>query len=178
MSRGRRYDFSPLPGFKNGEAAMMTAILEEAAERLFDVLSYTDATMLHFIPTGSYLSIATLAKHMAVCDAIQVQRISGKKAPDEMLALLGDASPGSLKNSKQGDETADGLVAAIRELRSSYILPNLATVEDIDTLIEPRGGIDTVRKILMHLIWHWTYHSGQVGLTLLQAGYDYTWAFA
>ena len=36
----------------------------------------------------------------------------------------------------------------------------------------------TVRGVLMHLVWHWTYHSGQVGLLRRLWGHArYKWTF-
>jgi uncharacterized damage-inducible protein DinB len=36
----------------------------------------------------------------------------------------------------------------------------------------------TVRGVLMHLVWHWTYHSGQVGLLRRLWGQGrYKWTF-
>jgi len=178
MSRGRIYAFKPLDGFENEGVAAAAAVLEEAAERLYDVLSFVDKAKLHFIPEGSYLSIARLVKHIAWAEANWVSRLCGVKAPDELIALFGNPTPQRLSELREGDETAPELSAAIRRLRSEFSIPSLAKIENIDAAFEADRGPKTVRQVLSHLIWHWTYHSGQVGLTLLQAGYDYQWTFA
>ncbi len=178
MSRGREYTFRPPGGFKDREVAMMAAMLVEAAERVYDVLDHADYEKLHFIPTGSYLSVARLVKHMAWAEAGWIGRLCDKTAPPELLALFGDLAPGKLSDLVEGDETALELCGAIRRLRSEFCLPALADIDDVDRPFEAKSGPNTVRQVLSHLIWHWTYHSGQVGITLLQAGYDYQWAFA
>lgn len=178
MGRGRRYDFKPLENFKSSEVAIAAAMLDEAAERVYDVLGEADLEKLNYIPEGSYLSIARLVKHMAWGEAVWIAKIVGKKAPEELLESFGNPGPQNLRTIPRGDETAEELCDAIRRLRSGYTMPALASVVDIEARIVADNGPRTVREILSHLIWHWTYHSGQVGLTLLQAGYDYQWTFA
>ena len=178
MSRGRRYDFGPLDGFRNAEVARAAAMLEEAAERLYDVLGHADFDMLHFIPEGSYLSIARLVKHMAWAEAAWIRRITGTEAPASLVVTFGDPAPQKLSSLAEGDETSEELCGAIRRLKTEYCHPALASIGRIESGFDANRGPNTVREVLDHLIWHWTYHSGQVGLTLLQAGLDYQWAFA
>ena len=57
--------------------------------------------------------------------------------------------------------------------------PALAVLEDIDAEIDGGSRPLTARGVLMHLVWHWTYHSGQVGLLRRQWGeLRYQWTFA
>jgi hypothetical protein len=65
------------------------------------------------------------------------------------------------------------LIAVCRRVRDDVTLPYLKGVQDID---EARmGDGTTVRGVLMHLTWHWIYHSGHIGLVRLEWGSDYTW---
>jgi uncharacterized damage-inducible protein DinB len=178
MSRGRDYSFKPRAGFKDSQVATAAAMLVEAAERICDVLSYADEEMLHFIPAGSYLSVARLVKHLAWAEMGWVGRLCGVTPPKDLVDLIGDPSAGRLPDMTEGEETTEELCAGIRRLQSSFSLPALAGIDDIDSPFEAAKGPNTVRQVLSHLIWHWTYHSGQVGITLLQAGHDYEWAFA
>ena len=178
MSRGREYAFNRPDGFKSSEVATAAAMLVEAAERICDVLSYADSEKLHFIPTGSYLSVARLVKHIAWAEMGWVGRLCGVSPPKDLVDLIGDPSAGRLQDMSEGEETAEELCAAIRRLQSSFSLPALAGLDDIDSPFKADKGPNTTRQVLSHLIWHWIYHSGQVGITLLQAGHDYQWDFA
>ena len=178
MSRGRKYTFSPTAGFKNSDVAVAAAMLIEAGERVYDVLSNVDDQKLHYVPEGSYLSIAKLVKHMAWAEMGWLSRLCEKKPPEELTALLGDPAPQKLANQAEGGETAEQLVTGIKKLRSEFSVPALAGIEDFDAPFDAEKGPNSVRQVLSHLLWHWTYHSGQVGITLLQAGYDYQWSFA
>jgi len=51
----------------------------------------------------------------------------------------------------------------------------LGEVEDIDEVLEKEGVTFTVRGVMGQLAWHWTYHSGQIGLLRLLWGSDYQW---
>ena len=178
MSRGRKYTFLPPPGFKNRDVAVAAAMLIEAAERVYDVLSNTDDAKLHFVPQGSYLSIAKLVKHMAWAERGWLSRLCAKKPPEDLDALFGDPAPQKLAQLEEGSETAEQLIAGIKKLRSEFSIPALMEIEDFDAPFAAEKGPNSVRQVLSHLLWHWTYHSGQVGITLLQAGYDYQWGFA
>ena len=37
---------------------------------------------------------------------------------------------------------------------------------------------DNLDACLQHLAWHWTYHSGQIGLLRKFLGHEYQWQFA
>ncbi len=46
-------------------------------------------------------------------------------------------------------------------------------VPDADAKLMEDGS--STRGVLMHLCWHWVYHSGHIGLLSFEAGYDYEW---
>jgi uncharacterized damage-inducible protein DinB len=56
-------------------------------------------------------------------------------------------------------------------------LPGLSTTIDLDQHLDQSNQAMTVRGVLWHLIWHWTYHSGQVGLLRRLWGSRYKWTF-
>ena len=178
MSRPRKYHLVGMSHFKNPEIGYFATLLDEASERLYDVLHSADERQLHFVPEGTYLSMAKLSKHMIWGEAAWVQRLGDEDVPVYADDLLGDMSPGRLDSIEEMDETAAELIDAGRRLRADFSIPILRGLSDLDMKIDAERGPNTVRQILTHLLWHWTYHSGQVGFILLQAGYDYTWEFA
>jgi uncharacterized damage-inducible protein DinB len=64
-----------------------------------------------------------------------------------------------------------------RRARQEVTAPALAVLDDVDRVVPDPKRPMTVRGVLMHLIWHWTYHSGQVGLLRRQWGARYQWMF-
>ena len=163
--------------FTNPEIGYFAALLDEASERLYDVLSTADVRQLHFLPDASYLSMAKLAKHMMWGEAVWIRRLGEEEIPPYLGELLGDLSADNLASAGETDETSAELIDAGRRLRADYSFPILRSLADLDMKLDAVRGPTTVRQILTHVLWHWTYHSGQVGLLLLQAGYDYQWEF-
>jgi uncharacterized damage-inducible protein DinB len=73
---------------------------------------------------------------------------------------------------------ADELISYCRAVRQTVTKPALASVDDIDRELDTTGGLATVRQVLMHVVWHWIYHSGQVGLLRrLWGSSRYKWTF-
>ena len=177
MSRQRRYHLVGMDHFRNPEIGYFGALLEEASERLYDVLHSADKRQLHFVPEGTYLSMAKLAKHMIWGEAVWIQRLGKEEMPAYIGELLGDMSPNKLDAIEKTSESAAELIDTGKGLRADFSLPVLRSLRDLDMKINAPRGPDTVRQILTHVLWHWTYHSGQVGLLLLQGGYDYQWEF-
>jgi uncharacterized damage-inducible protein DinB len=63
-------------------------------------------------------------------------------------------------------------------VRHEVTLPGLSRIQDLDACLPDDPRQMTVRGVLWHLIWHWTYHSGQVGLLRRLWGSRYKWTFA
>ena len=77
------------------------------------------------------------------------------------------------------DSTSGGPMATLinicRRVQSEYSHPRLAGIEDIDKVQEKDEFTFSVRGVMGQLSWHWSYHSGQVGLLRLLWGSDYQW---
>ena len=65
------------------------------------------------------------------------------------------------------------LIAFCRRVQESFTFPALAKVTDIDTPFEAGERTVNVRGVVDQLQWHWSYHSGQIGLLRLLWGSDY-----
>ena len=176
--RPRKYDIRPVTGFANQGAAYATAMLDELSERLFDMISDLPQEALDYIPDGSTNSIAMLAVHMAWGEASWIARVTQVTIPPELheslLAGKQDAS-GELPPSSA---TVAELIDYCRRVRQDVTKPALKQVEDIDLEVGDERRPMTARGVLMHLVWHWTYHSGQVGLLRRLWGRTrYQWTF-
>ena len=176
--RGRKYDFSPVSGIPNRDIAYAVAILDELSERVFDQISDLPEEALEFVPEGSYLPIGKLVLHMAAAEAGWVSRISGKAMPLDLDNELKGFGREGLVNPFTATKNASKLIELCKRVREEVTKPRLSGFSDIDAPFENERGPSTVRQGLMHLTWHWIYHSGHIGLTRLLWGSDYDWTFA
>jgi uncharacterized damage-inducible protein DinB len=108
-----------------------------------------------------------------------IRRATGADAPTDMRERLDPVGRALPAGEQVAPELSAGdLVAYCRRVRDEQTLRALAGVLDIDTPVPDPDRPTTVRGILMHLIWHWTYHSGQVGLLRdLCGASEYRWTF-
>ena len=177
-SRPRRYDIRARPECASPEIGYAIAALDELSERLFDLIADLPQEALDFVPPGTTNSIAMLTVHMAWAEAGWISRVTGTRLPSELEQLLApgaqDAS-GELPPFSMGVER---LIDLCRCARQEVTLPALSSLHDIDAEARDQRRPMTVRGVLMHLIWHWTYHSGQVGLLRRLWGARYKWTFA
>jgi uncharacterized damage-inducible protein DinB len=133
---------------------------------------------MDFVPDGATNSAAMLTIHMAWAEASWVSRATGYHTP----SLLAEA----LLPGKQGPTGILGafsccssdLIAVCGRVREEVTLPGFSTLPDVDAPLADDPHSMTVQGVLMHLVWHWTYHSGQVGLIRRLWGSRYKWTFA
>jgi uncharacterized damage-inducible protein DinB len=170
--RGRRYDIQPADGVVNGDAALALAMLDELVERLVDLIADLSPAELSAVPDGCANSIQMLVSHMAWGEAGWVSRATGATVPPDLAERL----PSQPFEAQPLD--AEELIALCRDVRERFTRPALAEVDDIDATFTDTHETNTTRRGLMHLVWHWTYHSGQVGLLRRIVGRRYQWRFA
>lgn len=177
LGRPRRYDLQPRPECVSPEVGYAIAALDELSERLFDLIADLPQETLDFVPPGTTNSIAMLTVHMAWAEAGWISRVTGTRLPSELEQLLApgaqDAS-GELPPFSMGVER---LIELCRRVRQEVTLPVLSSLHDVDAEVRDQRRPMTVRGVLTHLIWHWTYHSGQVGLLRRLWGARYRWTF-
>jgi len=175
--RPRRYTLTVSPDFRNPEAAEYAAALGELRERVYDQIVDLPEEAINFAAPGTTLSIGWLATHMALGEANWMSRTAKAAVPASILS-----HPDARLFTPYGTAPATfGPAARLIELgrlvESDATLPTLMTLEDLERRTS-HSALTSVRKVLAHLLWHWSFHSGHVGLIRLQWGSEYDWTFA
>jgi uncharacterized damage-inducible protein DinB len=173
--RPRRYALEPPAGFVDIELAHQVAMLRELAERVCDQISDLPEEALDYTPGDTKLSISRLVLHLLWAETTWVRRISGLELPQ---TLADSIQPGGLEQFGEQPPTgytAAGLIDLCRTTQNSYSEQALREVRDIDSVRKSDGSTYSVRGVMGQLVWHWTYHSGQIGLLRLLWGSDYQW---
>ena len=178
IGRPRTYRFKSLADGIRDEVDVFIDSLNELAERVYDQIEDLSLDALNFEPADSYLSIAKLFMHMASSDVRWVGRLSGAEPSEDLVADITGMTNVGMKERFTTDIPATRLIESCRRIRGGYTIPMLRDISDIDTPTGLQNGPYTIREVLMHLCWHWTYHSGHIGLTRLLWGSDYQWTFA
>jgi uncharacterized damage-inducible protein DinB len=178
LGRARRYDIYPVIGMTDSNVAYAVAMLDELSERLYDLISDLTQEALDYVPQGMTNSIAMLVVHIAWAEGSWISRATGYAIPPDLEACLLPGRQDASGELPVSSSPVDILVAYCRAVRQNVTMPALASVDDIGRELETTGELRTVRQVLMHVIWHWTYHSGQVGLLRrLWGGQRYRWTF-
>ncbi len=173
--RPRRYALEPPAGFVDIELAHRVAMLRELAERVYDQISDLPAEALDYTPGDTKLSISRLVLHLLWAETTWVRRISGLQLPQ---TLADSIQPGGLERFDEQPPTgytAAELIDLCRAVQNSYSEQALRELRDIDSVRKSDGSTYSVRGVMGQLVWHWTYHSGQIGLLRLLWGSDYQW---
>ena len=121
--------------------------------------------------------IAALAIHLAWAEKNWIRTITGCAVPADLDVQL---EPGNLLPEGEPvvtSATAAALVVLCRRVRDEVTYPALVSMADIDVVTKSQPRSFTPRGVLMHLIWHWTYHSAHIGLIRELWGSDYRWTF-
>lgn len=177
IGRPRRYDLQPVAGFVNRDVGLAVAALDELLARVIDQFEDLPRDALDFAPEGTPITVAALVIHLAWAEMGWIERITGCAVPDDLRARL---EPGNLLLKGEpvvSEERVTGLIELCRRVRSEITYPALATLADADVVLESGSRPMTPRAVLMHLIWHWTYHSAHIGLIRELWGSDYVWTF-
>lgn len=184
QGRPRRYDFVGANGYNDDFVAYVVPILDELLERVVDQIDDVPSQALAFHPAGSWFCLGWLPLHLAVSEYRQMQRLAraiGFAEPELAPAVLSQIEHGGRETS--GDVPAEILQApvlidAMRRVREDLTVPVAREILDCEQRIENAERLSTPRNVLMHLVWHWTYHSGHIGLMRLEYGLDYEWVMA
>lgn len=172
IGRPRRYSFPPAAGYAHPHAAWAVAALDELSERLFDLIADLPAEVLDCRPSEELNSIAMLTVHVAEAEAGWIARATNQAVPRSIRDAL-SAGRGRCPS----PYTADQLEDLCRRVRREVTQPFLGPVRELDAEIGDGDRAVSPRGALMHLIWHGSYHMGQVGYLRYQAGLDYQWTF-
>jgi uncharacterized damage-inducible protein DinB len=175
IGRPRRYTLEPPAGFANSELAHGVAQLQELAERVYDQIVDLPGEALDYTAQDTTLTISMLVLHMAWAEGLWIRRISGAEIPDSLNKEIEKGSLGKLSEPPPPGYAASTLIELCRRVQRDYTQPTLAKIEGIDAVLTAEGSTFSVRGIMGQLAWHWTYHSGQIGLLRLLWGSDYQW---
>ncbi|MCU0521222.1 MAG: DUF664 domain-containing protein [Anaerolineae bacterium] len=178
--RPRRYDLQPPTdvAFSCAEIALGAAALDELRARVIDQIEDLPPEALSFVPDRTTLSIAALVEHLVWAELDWIKRASGAAAPDDLSAeveVAGRAVPAG--DCAPLDVGADVLVTLCHRIRDEFTVPALARLSNPEARLVVGGPALTLREVLLHLAWHWTYHSGQIGLLRELWGAGYGWRF-
>ena len=173
--RPRRYGQPPLSGFANPELSAMAAWLRELAERVYDQIADLPREALDFSPEDTKLSIGRLTAHLAWAEATWVSRITREPIPEELRRTLDIGALTDFDKPPVPSGTGAELIAFCRRVQEGFTASALSGVADIGAALEAGGRTVNVRGVVTQLQWHWTYHSGQIGLLRLLWGSDYQW---
>jgi uncharacterized damage-inducible protein DinB len=175
--RPRRYDLEPVSDFANRFAGYAVAALDELTERLFDLIADLPQEALDYVPEGATNSIAMLVVHMAWAEAGWIARVTHAPVPADLEQRLQPGRQGASGELPPFSADGGALIALCQRVRREVTVPALVALADVDAEVPDPQRPMTVRGVLMHLIWHWTYHSGQVGLLRRLWGARYRWTF-
>ncbi len=178
QGRPREYGIRPVPGFADERVAMAAAALDEFRARVIDQIEDLPREALTFAPTGTTLTIAALVAHLVWAEVGWLERFSGTTAPSDLRAAV-DAAGRAVPTGVQviPDLDAEALVSLCERVGEELALPVLTRLTDIEVELPNEDRPMTPRAVLMHLIWHWTYHSAHIGLIREQWGSGYAWTF-
>jgi uncharacterized damage-inducible protein DinB len=177
-SRPRQYDLTPVPTLPHPEAAYAAAAIDELRERLCDIIADLPPEAMNYLPEGAGNTIAMLTVHMAWAEATWVARATGQAIPPALGKALLPGKQGPSGDLIAYSNGATDLITLCDQVRQEVTLPGLSRIQDLETPLADDPRDMTVRSVLWHLIWHWTYHSGQVGLLRRLWGSRYKWTFA
>lgn len=159
---------------------MYAAMLDELRARVIDQIGNLPEEAMSYQPENTDLSIAVLVVHLVWAEAGWIQNMTGCQAPPalrEMIDPVGSALPAERvpPHVEMGKEE---LVSLCEHIAKNYTILALRDSDiQLDTVIFLGTQSMTPRGIFHHLLWHWTYHSGQIGLIAEQWGGGYTWTF-
>ena len=173
--RGRFYRITPMDGFADRSMAMKASWMDEMRERVYDQIEDLVPDALNQEAPGTGLTIGKLTIHLAWAEALMVQRISKTPPPDDLKAALDPGAKAVIRDAPRPVPPAKGLIELCRRVRDEVTLPAIRDLKNPDEPCWEDGS--TPRGILDQLLWHWVYHSGQIGLIRFEWGSDYIWSF-
>ena len=152
------------------------AALDELHERVYDQIVDLDEAALGFRAPGSEITIGWLVVHLISGEADWVARLSGSPLP----GWLASAPPiRAIRpyGERQPDFGSAGMLIELgRQTLDTWTRPVLRGRATWDATVS--GALPAVGDVLAHLVWHWSFHSGHIGLVRLQSGSEYEWRFA
>lgn len=182
--RARRYDFTAAPEFRHPLIGFAVAALDELLERVVDQVDDLPPEAFRYVSPGGWFCLGWLPLHLAVSEYNVIRKMAARlgqepvSAGAELETLLRYGALQSDGTTPENLKDARLLVDTMRTVRSEVTLPVCRTIRDPEETLPDAERLSTPRNVLMHLLWHWTYHSGHIGLMRLEWGSDYEWVMA
>ncbi len=182
--RPRRYDFQAEDGYSDPFAAYAVSALQELLARVIDQIEDLPPEAFGYTAPSSWFCLSWLPLHLAASEHSQMLRLA------RGLGLaLPQLEPQTLSALEYGALEADGtvpaglnhaplLIEAMQAVRRTVTAPLCRQIPDAQRQLKDAGKLSTPQSVLMHQFWHWTYHSGHIGLMRLEWGSDYHWVMA
>lgn len=171
--RPRLYEFKAPAEYRDERIGRLAAAIREMRLRVYDQIEDLPRDALNFVSVNSTLSIGRLVLHMAYSELSQLRKFSRMEIPPDLQEALTDGALEAFERAPAPSPPAHTLHELCERVWSEVTVPYLADVEDINQARLEDGS--TLEAMLMHLIWHWIYHSGHIGLIRLEWGSDYEW---
>lgn len=187
--RARHYPWSLDTRFTNLEIEQQIALMGELIERAIDQVHDLPSSALLFRPERVWFSIAQLMLHMSRSEYEQMRFLLPVAGLDEAdpdvprldSGVLATLELGRINSTNPVPERLSDPVL-LREtahaVHREFTIPVCARIADADAKLEDRCSFSTPRDLVTHMNWHWSYHSGQIGLLRLQWGDNYVWTMA
>ena len=177
--KGRPRDYQFLNFDKPMTPALFADIFQELRARVEDQIEDLSVDELDHHFSEFRLSIRWLFLHLSWAEMNWLQRITGVEVPEDLRAFF---NPGRLETYQDTRKSMEASPASeclrqSRRMADEYVVPIFGSSSiDFDAPVEGRPNF-SYGRICSHLIWHWTYHSGQIGLMRLLLEKDYSWSF-
>ncbi len=171
--RPRRYDIAATSDYVDPEAGFAAVWLAELRERVVDQIRELPPQALNYVSGPTKLSVARLVRHMAWGEVEWMKKIGAPPPARDLALILETDALNGFRSDPEPALSAEQLITAVRRAAAEVVEPALRTAGDLDAVVIDDGT--TLRGVLMHLQWHWIYHSGQIGLLQFEWGSDYEW---
>ena len=174
QGRPRRFQLAPLGDPLGAELSFALGMLEEMALRVVDQVDHLPPEALNYTGPNSTLSVGRLVLHLAGADLTMLSAAVGFVPDPGWVARLDEGKLAGFSVPPGDLSRAPEELRAYLKYRRDHLLAACQAPGFLDRPVD-HPYCTTARALLGHLVWHWSYHSGQIGLTAMEAGYDYVW---
>lgn len=163
IGRGRNYVFR-LDG-SLGAHAHQFAMIEEQSLRVQDLIADLPEDVCNRVPDWGENSIYYLGMHMVGAEDHWLAVTTGNEAQ-----RFGSIKPGQTFTLQEFNE----YLQSVRPRSIELVRACLADA----SVFKPCKQFNALTSVIDHLMWHWIYHSGQIGLLRRFFQKRYKWQFA
>ena len=182
--RPRRYDFRSDETCRDAVVGFAISTLNELLERVADQIVDLPPEAFSYSSPGSWFCLGWLPLHLAWAENHQMMRIAGglgipqPHLDDDIETRLSHGALQSDGTVPAELQDASVLIDMMHTVRDSVSIPVCRLIDDATRVIPKADRLSTAQAVLMHQFWHWTYHSGHIGLMRLEWGSDYEWVMS